>query len=191
MAFVESITSTFAAILCQVTFRRWGGIGCRVSFFMMVALVHVVALVGAFFSWEGQKTLDMEIRGSVMHVARELTAFTAVDSITGTRFGLYKKPNPPSAGNEEILSGGSFPFLKICNHNRDLLIGSTSAEVFFNNDSYFYTLPDGRSASQLTQMREPHFVINKHGIYDLSFPVIAGNKKAGFVQAGFRITLWC
>ncbi len=198
MADVESITLTFAAILRQVTFRGWGGIGCRVSFFVMVALVLAVALVGAFFSREGGKTLDMEIRGRAMYVARELTAFTADDSITGNRFELYKKLTPPFAANEEILSGGSFLFLKICKHHCDLLIGSTPTEVFFDSDSYYYTLPDGRNANrddaevngELTQTREPYFVINKHRVYDLSFPVIAGNEKAGFVQAGFLTTLW-
>ena len=131
MADVKSITSTFAAILRQVTFRRWGGIGCRVSFFMMVALVLVVALIGAFFSWEGQKTFDMEIRGRAMYVARELAALTADDIITGNRFELYKKLTPPFAANEEILSGGTLLYLMIYNHNCDLLIGSTPTEDFF------------------------------------------------------------
>ena len=43
-------------------FRRiltpwWGGIGCRVSFFMSAALMLVAVLVGAFFSGRGKKLL--------------------------------------------------------------------------------------------------------------------------------------
>jgi hypothetical protein len=122
---------------------------------MMVALVLVVALVGAFFSWEGQNPLDMEIRGRAMYVARELTAFTADDGITGNRSELYKKLTPPFAANEEILSGGSFLFLMICNHNCHLLIGRTPTEVFFNSNPYFDTLDwhSARSSSSVLRGR--------------------------------------
>jgi hypothetical protein len=52
----KSITSTFAAYARQVTSGWWGGIGCRVSFVMTMALVLVTAIAGAFFFWEGEKT---------------------------------------------------------------------------------------------------------------------------------------
>jgi hypothetical protein len=133
MADVQSITSTFAAIPRQVTFRRWSGIECRVSLFMMVALVLVAALVGAFFLWEGEKNLAREIRGGTMYVARELAALTADEIITGNRFGLYKKLTPLFAANEEILSGGALLYMMIYNHNCDLPIGSAPTEVSFNS----------------------------------------------------------
>jgi hypothetical protein len=76
MADAKSIISARAARRRRVTFRWWGGIGFRVSFFMMVALILVAALVGAFFFWEGKKTLDAEIRGRALYIGRELSALT-------------------------------------------------------------------------------------------------------------------
>ncbi len=65
MAEGKSITSAFAAYARQVTSGWWGGIGCRVSFVMTMALVLVAALAGAFFFWEGELNLDIEIRAEL------------------------------------------------------------------------------------------------------------------------------
>ncbi len=131
MADGKSISSTFASFMRQVFSGWWGGIGCRVSLFMTGALVLVAALAGAFFFWEGQKNLDIEIRGRALYVARELAALTGDDIITGNRFELYKKLTPPFTANEGIPSGGALLYLMIYNHTCDLLIGSTATEVFF------------------------------------------------------------
>ncbi len=192
MADAKSIISTFAARVRQAAFWRWGGIGCRVSFFMMATLILVAALVGAFFFWEGKKALDAEIRGRAMYVARELAASTADDIITGNRFELYKKLSPPFDANEEAPSDRALLYLMIYNHNCDLLIGSTATKVFLNNDSYFYTLPLGESTLRddlvlncgSKQTREPFFVIKKRGVYDLTLPVLSGNEPVGFVRVG-------
>ncbi len=192
MAEGKSIASTFAAYARQVTSGWWGGIGCRVSFVMTMALVLVAALSGAFFFWEGEKNLDIEIRGRAMYVAREVAALTADDIITGNRFELYKKLAPPFAANEEVLSRGALLYLMIYDHNCNLLIGSTATEVFFNSDSYFYTLPAGKNPIRddvvlncdLTQSREPLFAIKKHRVYDLILPVMAGDEEVGFVRVG-------
>ncbi len=72
-----------------------------------------------------------------MYVARELAAFTADDSIPGHRFELYKKLTPHIAANEEILSGGSFLSLMICNHNSVLFIGNAPTGAFVNSGSHF------------------------------------------------------
>lgn len=146
MAEGKSILSAFAAYAHQVTSGWRGGIGCRVSFVMTMALVFVAALAGAFFFWEGEQNLDIEIRGRAMiHVARELAALTADDIITGIRFELYKKLTPPFTACKEILSRGTLLYLMIYNHNCDLLIGSTAPEIFINRGLYFYTLPSGKN----------------------------------------------
>ncbi len=176
----------------QVFSGSWGGIGCRVSLFMTSALVLVAALAGAFFFWEGQKNLDIEIRGRALYVARELAALTADDIITGNRFELYKKLTPPFTANEGIPSGGALLYLMIYNHHCDLLIGSTATEVFFNSDSYFYTLPSGKSTvrddavlnCENAQTQAPFFSVKKHRVYDLTLPVMAGHDKVGFVRVG-------
>ncbi len=90
---------------------------------------HCCPFAGVFFFWEGEKNLDIEIRGRAMYVARELAALSADDIITENRFGLYKKLIPPFAANEEVLSGGALLYQMIYDHNCDLLIGSTATEI--------------------------------------------------------------
>jgi signal transduction histidine kinase/HAMP domain-containing protein len=192
MADAKSIISTLAGRGRQVTFRWWGGIGCRVSFFMMVALILVAALVGAFFFWEGKKTLDAEIRGRALYIGRELAALTADDIITGNRLELSKKLSPPFAANDDALSGRALLYLMIYNNSCDLLIGSTATEIFFNNHSYFYTLPSDKNTvrddvvlnCEIMQTQEPFFIITKNGVYDLTLPVLAGHDRVGFVRVG-------
>ncbi len=145
MAEGKSITSAFAAYARQVTSGWWGRIGCRVSFIMTMALFLVAARAGASFFGEGEKNLDIEIRGRALYVAQELAALTADDIITGNRFELYKKLTPPFAASKEILSRGTLLYLMFYNHNCDLLIGSTAPEVFFNTVLYCYTLPSGKN----------------------------------------------
>jgi len=192
MAEVKSIISSIIVQLRQGTFWWWGGIGCRVSFFMTVALILVAGLVGAFFYWEGKKTLDDEIKARALYVARELSVLAADDIVTGNRYEIYKKLSAPFTANEDSLSRSSLLYLMVYNHNCDLLIGSTATEVFFNSDSYFYTLPDRKNTVRddvvLTceprQGNEPTFTIKKNGVYDLILPVLMGNDQVGFIRAG-------
>ncbi len=192
MADAQRITSTFASHVRQVAFRLWGGIGCRVSFYMMVALILAAAMVGAFFFWEGKKTLDAEIRGRTLYVARELAALAADDIITGNRLELSKKLPPLFAAHEDALSGSALLYLMIYNHTCDLLIGSTATEVFFNSGSYYYKLPsenipvrgDIVLSCDSAQAREPLFTLRKNGVYDLTLPVPAGSERVGFVRVG-------
>jgi len=65
-----------------------GGIGCKVSFFMIVALLIVAGVIGAFFYWEAKNSLNAEIRGRAMYPASELSALTAENVITGNRFEI-------------------------------------------------------------------------------------------------------
>jgi len=159
---------------------------------MMVALILVAALVGAFFFWEGKKTLDAEIRGRALYIGRGLAASAAEDIITGNRLELSKKLSPPFAANDDALSGRGLLYLMIFNNSCELLIGSTATEVFFNSHSYFYTLPPDKNTvrddvvlnCELPQLHEPLFVITKNGVYDLTLPVLAGNDRVGFVRVG-------
>jgi signal transduction histidine kinase len=192
MVGAESITAASAARVRQFFLRWWGGIGCRVSFFMMAALVLVAALVGAFFFWEGEKNLDAEIRGRTFTAARQLSALIAEDIITGNRHDLYKKLTLPFAANEDAQSGSALLYQMVYDNNCDLLIGSTPTDVFFNSDSYFYTLPGEKKKERenvalkcdLSQTHSPVLVTSKNGVYDLTLPVMVGKERVGFVQVG-------
>ncbi len=192
MADAKSITAVPAARMRQVFLRWRGGIGCRVSFFMMAALILVAALVGAFFFWEGEKNLDAEIRGRTFTAARQLSALIAEDIITGNRRDLYKKVSLPFAANEDAQAGSVLLYQMVYDSNCDLLIGSTPTDVFFNRDSYFYTLPVEKKKEwenvalkcDVSQTHAPVLVTSKNGVYDLTFPVLVGKEQVGFVQVG-------
>ena len=187
-----NITRSFFVRLRQFTSWWWGGIGCRVSFFMTVALMLVAALVGAFFFWEGKKNLDNEIRGRALYVARELAALTADDIITGNKLEISKKLSPPFTVNDETLSGSALLYIMVYDHTCDLLIGSTGAEVFFGTASSFYTLPAGDHAARgdvalrcdAQNSSEPVFQTKKNGVYDLTHPVLLGSELIGFIRVG-------
>ena len=159
---------------------------------MSVALFLVAALVGAFFFWEGKKALDEEIRSRALYVASELAALTADDIITGNRSEIYKKVSSPFIANEDSSSGSALLYLMVYNHNCELLIGSTATEVFFNSDSYFYTLPSGKSSvrdevllnCETPHLQEPVFRIKESGVYDLTLPVLLVDERVGFIRVG-------
>jgi signal transduction histidine kinase/HAMP domain-containing protein len=127
-----------------------------------------------------------------MYVARELAALTADDIITGNRPAIYKKVSSPFIASEESSSGSALLYLMVYDHNCELLIGSTATEVFFNGDSYFYTLPSGNSSvrdevmlsCETSQIQEPVFQIKKNGVYDLTLPVLSGDERVGFIRVG-------
>lgn len=192
MADTRKITSAFTVRLRLGLSRWWGGVGCRVSFFITVALLVVAMLAGAFFSREGEKTIDAEVRGQVRSLAQELAALTADDIVTGNRIELNKKVSPFFSANEDSLSGKALLYVIIYNHDCKLLVGSTTSEVFFDSESYFYTLPSRKStvreevptSCQTTQSREPTLTINKGGVYDLTLPVRGTSDVIGFVRVG-------
>jgi signal transduction histidine kinase len=159
---------------------------------MSAALLLIAVLVGAFFFWQGKKAMDAEIRGRALYVAKDLSALTVDDIITGNRLEIYKKISPPFVANEETPSGSDLIYIMVYNHNGELLIGSSATEIFFNSDSYFYTLSSGDRtvlsdvalSPEARQMRAPLFTVKKPGIYDLTFPVLAGSERVGFVRVG-------
>lgn len=171
----------------------WGGIGCRVSFFMSAAVVLVAVMVGAFFFQQGKKALDEEIRGRALYIAKELAVLSTDDIITGNQFELYKKITSPFVANEDTPSGSELLYLMLYRHNCELLIASTGTEVFLNSDSYFYTNPseqnDIKESAALncaasTQLTLPLFELKPNGVYDLLLPILGSNQKLGYVRVG-------
>ncbi len=159
---------------------------------MSSALILVTVLGGVFFFWQARNVLDQEIRGRAFYLAKNLAALTADDIITGNRFEIYKKITPLFAANEDTVSGTDLLYIMIYKHNCELLIGSSATEVFFNSDSYFYTIPSGRNAvkdevpfdCEAKAANEPILQVKATGVYDLIYPVIAGNEKIGFIRVG-------
>ncbi len=189
---MENIILRLPEPLRGVLARWWGGIGCRVSFFMSASVVLVAVLVGAFFLHQGQKALDEEIRGRALYVAKDVAALTIDDIITGNRAQIHRKITSPFIANEDTPFGSDLLYIIVYQHDCELLIGSTATEVFFNSDSYFYTIPSGQKtikddvqlACSVGQINEPLVQVKQAGVYDLVFPVLSGNQKIGYVRVG-------
>jgi signal transduction histidine kinase len=192
MADVKSILTVFFGHIRLAYSRWWGGIGRRVSFFMMAALILVATMTGAFFFWEGKKVVDAEIRGRALIVARELAALTADDVVAGNRLELYKKLSPFFAADDDTHTGKTLLYALIFNSACDLLIGSTDSAAPFDGQSFFYDYDSGRSVVNDDavfecvpgQIHEPNFVMKKNEIYDLTLPIFAGHKLVGYVRVG-------
>lgn len=178
--------------LAQQTFKKWyGGVGCRVSFYMVSALILVTALVGAFFYWENRKSLDAEVRGRALLLSRVLSALTVEDVITGNKHGIYQKIEAHfSRGNG--LSNRDLMYLMIYGRDGELLVGSSETTVFFDSSTFFYTLPSGKgtireAVSLSVPAREtttPVFDKRVSGVYDLTAPIMADQDRVGFVRVG-------
>lgn len=159
---------------------------------MAIALILVAIFVGAFFFWEGKHAIETEIRGRAISLARELSFLTADDIITANRYEIYKKLEARFAADNDGLSGADLLYLMVYKHNGELLIGSSSTVVFFDRASYFYTLPSenkaalddvslGRDALKSTG---PISLFKKTGVYELTYPVMAGSDRVGFIRLG-------
>ncbi len=192
MADIKNILTMLTKHIHGVGERWWGGVGCRVSFFMSAALILVAFLVGAFFFWQGEKALDAEIRGRALYVAKDLSVLTVDDIITGDRLGIYKKLVPPFTADEDTLAKSDLSYIMVYNHNGELLVGSSATEVFLSKDSYFRNLPPGKRvvltdselSPEVTRIKKPFFALKNPGIYDLTFPVMSGSARVGFIRVG-------
>lgn len=188
----KKMISHLLARMHQFAARRWGGVGCRVSFFIAVALLLVSFFIGMFFYREGTAMLDVEIRGRALSVARELSALTLDDIITENRHDIYKKLIPLLVPEDEVHTGSDLLYIMIYRHDGTLIIGSSATAAFFNSDSYFYTLPTGNKmmiddvslSPEMRRATAPVFLFKQAGVYDLTVPVMAGQDLAGFVRVG-------
>jgi signal transduction histidine kinase/HAMP domain-containing protein len=189
---IEDIATDLSDRSHRVLDRWLGGIGCRVAFFMSAALVLVAVLLGAFYFWSGRKAMDQEIRTKALYLAKHLAALTIDDIITGNRYEIYKKIAPAFIANQDASSGSDLLYMMVYKHTCELLIGSSATQVYFNSDTYFYTIPSHNDTVQeevplgceASQATGPVFTIKTTGVYDLIFPVMSGSQKAGYVRIG-------
>ena len=122
MADKKKIRSHILARMHQFAVRWWGGVGCRISFFIAVALLLVSFLVGLFFYREGTAMLDAEIRGRALYVARELSSLTTDDIITENRHDIYKKLTPLFVPEDDAHTGSDLLYIMIYRHDGTLIM---------------------------------------------------------------------
>ena len=191
MADTKNILSILSAWIHRATARRWGSVGCRVSFFMSAALLLVAMLVGAFFFWQEKTALDAEIRGKALHEAKDFSALTVDDIVTGSKIELIKKLKSHFVANEDPY-GGDLLYIMVYNHNGEFLAGSSATEIYSNSGPFFYTLPSGTRTVLTDAMLSPEgkhiqsplFLLKPSGVYDLTLSVLRGRDRVGFVRVG-------
>ena len=192
MAEKNNIGIRILARMHQIAPRWWGGVGCRVSFFIAVALMLVSFLVGLFFYREGTAMLDAEIRSRALSVSREISSLTMDDVITENRSNLHRKLTPLFASEDESQTGSDLLYIILYRQDGSLIIGSSASATFFNSDSYFYTLPSGNTrmiddvalSPVMKKTTVPVFLFTRAGVYDLTAPIMAGQGRVGFVRVG-------
>lgn len=183
--------SAIVEMIRRSAHRWWGGVGCRVSFFMMAALLLVAALVGAYFFWENRKSLDAEARGRALMLARVLSALTSDDIITGNKQAISKKIEAHLARDNDP-SRSDLLYLMVYNREGDLLIGSSATAGFFDDGSSSSTLSAGRNtiiddmtlSAAARGAASPVFLRRGAGVFDLTVPIMTGTERTGFVRLG-------
>lgn len=171
--------------------HQWlGGIGCRVSFFMMAALVLAAAVVGAYFFWENQKTLDTEIRGRALMLSRVFSSLITEDLISENKQAIYKKLKANLSQDDE-LSNSDLQYLMVYDRDGKMLINSSETAIFFDQKLLPGTLPANQEATiddfslsaSARETRSPVF-LRREGGYDLTVPVISGHERVGSIRVG-------
>ena len=191
---MERITTILKTLTSRLLLPAgwWGGIGCRVAFFMSLALLLVAVLVGIFFFWEGKRAVDAEIRSRQLYVARHMAALIADDVITENRYEIYRKlasaflPQGDRQHDEDLI------YLMAYNRRGELIIGSTQAAVVTAADaSTRYKTPQGALLSVETALRRevltlsgPFFERNEKGFSDLILPISVEGERTGFIRIG-------
>ncbi|HAK59268.1 MAG TPA: hypothetical protein DCO77_02645 [Nitrospiraceae bacterium] len=191
MARVKRIGTAFSTWVRQ-TVRWWGGIGCRVSFFVTIALVLAASLVGVFFMGEGKRVLDEEIRGRAIYVARYLAALTLPDMQARNARAIDDKIIPALICCSEEPSERDLLYVLVYDHSGNLITGRTRTE----------RIPPGRPRLSLEfspgntitidsalntpskNMRTPSFQRLQNGVYDVIHPVVVSEKRVGFIRTG-------
>lgn len=177
----------------QVVSRYWSGCGIelRVSFFMTAALVLVSALVGLFFLWEGNKALNLEMRGRALFLSSELAAFTTDDLRAKNSAAIQKKIHRYFTAYPETRANSSLLYLIAYDANCGVLAGRTASETI-SGAAFYYSLPSknesgtGETALRCdaTQRYEQHFRAHHNSVYELIFPVRQDDALVGFLRVG-------
>ncbi len=170
----------------------WGGVGCRMAFFMSAALFLVAVLVGAFFFREGKTALDSEIKSRALYVARHLAALTVDDIITQNTYEIYSKIIPAFISYDGAVSDRDLIYVLVYNRDGDLMVGRTATDIISSFETHSSTGPPPQNrppverdlSATARQQRDHSFSLSEKGVYDLTYPILVAGEKAGFIRIG-------
>lgn len=190
MAWIQKILSRAEARLR--TYSRWfGSIGCRVSFFMSLAILLVAALVGAFFYATGKDEVDKEIRRRALYIAGHISVLTADDVITRNAYEVYKKIIPAFLSADTSPTQSDIIYISVYDNKGDLIVGRAGRSIITPDAAkkpislppgapILWQSPDDGAMKSL----EPTFAISSEGVYDLTYPIVIASNAVGYIRIG-------
>ncbi len=160
----------------------WGGIGCRVSFLMSLAICLVVALLGTFLLWEGKRSQHMEIRNRVYFIGSYFSSLAIDDIITENRHELYRKLSPAFLSRGNVSN--DLLYLIVYNRAGHLLVANAPRDIIGSQERRGSSSSlEVLDASTLKGI-EPHFQQLENNVYELTMPVLFNDVKVGYVRVG-------
>lgn len=192
MADIRSIINKYKERVRRAVESWWGGIGCRISFFMSLALFFVSAMIGLFFLWEARDAVDTEVRGRATYVGRYFSALMIDDIITEDSYEMYKKLVPAFLSHDDTPASGDLVYLMVYNRKGALIIGKTPDGMIVHRNSGPYTQGSFAARSSdaaeldadVRNLMEPFFQKKENGLYEITMPVIISNDRVGFLRIG-------
>ena len=174
----------------QIATQWWGGIGCRVAFFMSLTIFLVVVLIGGFILWEGRKAQDAEMRGKAFILASFFSRLAVDDIITENQFELYRKTMAAFVAGDGSDKDQDLVYLVVYNRNGQLLFGKTPEGIITAKDpvgrkdqSRIASLPLRIDVGPQTNSG-PRFIRLNDWVYDYTLPVLVDGIPVGIVQLG-------
>jgi signal transduction histidine kinase len=168
----------------------WGGIGCRVAFFMSLAIFLVVMLIGVIVLWEGRRAQEAEIRGKAFTIASFYARLAVNDIITENQFELYRITMAAFIADHGSDKEQDLVYLAVYNRKGQLLFGKTPEGIITAKD------PAGRPGQARTgtvprsidvgpqTSSEPHFLRLNERTYEYTLPVLVDDVPVGIVTLG-------
>jgi signal transduction histidine kinase len=167
--------------LRQLRTPWWGGIGCRISFLISLAICLVVTLLGTYLFWEGKRNQQTDLRSRVYFIGSYFSSLALDDILSEDRQALYRKLIPAFQSRGSMSN--DLVYLVVYDRTGRLLAADALPDVGrdrFGEDAKALDTLD--AASQ--QRTEPHFRQRRKDLYELTMPVMFNGTKAGFVKVG-------
>ena len=175
----------------QIASQWWGGIGCRVAFFMSVAIFLVVVLTGVFVLGEGKRTRDAEMHSKALTLAGYYSRLAVDDIQAENIFELYRKAVPAFASGDGSDKDQDLVYLAVYQRTGHLLFGKTPDGIIPAKGPPERPVPDSTSSIvplridvDPTTISAPIFLRLNERVYDLTLPVMVDNAAVGFVKVG-------
>ncbi|OGW19643.1 MAG: hypothetical protein A2X56_01080 [Nitrospirae bacterium GWC2_57_13] len=190
MAGTYGIGAFIERYIRQFSTRWWGGVRCRVSFYVSLALFLAAAFFTIFFFIESDRLLKAEMRGRALAFARHLATMLLPD-IAAERAGeLDRKINPAFISFDGGAADPDLRTLAVYDRSGRFLVGRTRQEAPHRAVRVPQTGPAEAESLQASltaetrQMQEPLFRRAAAGIYEVILPVRTGGEVIGFVRLG-------